>query len=140
MENQNTSKKKFSFKKNQKWWISLISIIICAVTFVIVFPLFMSNNYTTCREMKTTNLPGFGNVIANCVIVVSKAGIPDSRINEIIKEINGRVESQKPQSHIWRISLPRAFDSSNIIKAINKLQTFPEIDGAAPIGIMSSPK
>ena len=90
--------------------------------------------------MKTVNLPGFGNVIANCVVVVSKTGVSDARMNEIIKEINGRVESQKPQTHTWRIALPRAFDSGNIIKAINKLQTFPEIDGAAPIGIMSSPK
>lgn len=97
-----------------------------------VSPLNLPNDYQGGISNETINDPELGKIIANKVNIIVKEGTTATRIEEIVKEINGTISGRIAELNVWIIQLPPATDASNIKTAIKKLETYPEIESAMP--------
>jgi hypothetical protein len=100
-----------------------------------VSPANIPNNYPGGSSTKIINDPELGKVVANEVLVIVKEDTPATRVEQIVKEINGTISGRMAELNIWTVQLPPSNDASNIKEAIEKLKSYPEIELAAPDGV-----
>ena len=76
--------------------------------------------------------PTLGQVIADQVVVGLVPGTKVERIMEIVAQIDGSLEGNILELNIWEIGLEKDSTGANIVRAMERLEIFPEVDFAEP--------